>query len=181
MQTPETRPVTPASGGSAPRTPDRRLLPKPSIPFQAVLEEGVREARRPPERGDTHRKDREEEGDRREERAPLTPAEVARPLVIRETFQPTRSGEIAPVDAAQIQMLAETMLRSLRIGGDGRGGKEARLEIGRGRWEGTVVRLVCEGGKVRAVVSDGAEDLAAKLTEAFAERGVDLQDIEVGR
>ncbi len=74
------------------------------------------------------------------------------------------------------------MLRALRIGSDGRGGHEARLEVGTGPLAGASIKVAVRQGRVTTEISRAPADatrLAARLAEALRARGLDVDEIEV--
>lgn len=171
---------------------DRPPPPPRREAFRAVLEgmgvETTSDATTPvarrvgPERPD--RRDTEPEPDDRAKHSAATlPLEVPRTFTIREPFVTPAMAVRSPEDPAQMQLLAETMLRTLRIGGDGRGGHEARLEIGRGPWAGAAIRLVTHEGRLRAEITGpghvDTQDLATRLEKALQDRGLTVVEVEI--
>lgn len=121
-------------------------------------------------------------GDATADPRPVILAEFPTFVLSKGAGVPPSQAPVAPSEATEVQLLAETMLRTLRLGGDGRGRYEARLEIGRGAHAGTTVVLREESGRVRAVLSGGGEsleELARRLEQALRERGLPVDEVEV--
>lgn len=189
MQSTETRPVAPPSGGASERRPATRpCTPRPTTTFQAILAGDEPKATAAgPGAVPKVRERRQDDGDERPGqeggRSPLPACEM-RAAPIRETFAVPTPPPTSTPDAAQVQSLAETMLRTLRIGGDGRGGHEARMQIGSGAWAGTSIRIALRDGRLTATITPGESgdpmELADRLAKALAARGAPVEAIEVG-